>query len=156
MKSPIETILGAFVIFVAVYFLVFASSLVRVREVDGYKIALKFTKVGDLAMGSDVRISGIKIGSVTNLALDNNYMASVTIVVSPKIKLPADSEASIASDGIMGNQYVRIEPGKSQTVLRPGDSIRKVKPYKSLEDTIGELVFIATGASNPVGAPAGE
>ena len=147
MKHPIETLLGAFVIFVAVYFLVFASSLVRVRTSDGYKIQLKFTKVGNLAVGSDVRVSGIKIGSVSSLALDKNYMASVTVVINPTIKLPTDSEATVTSDGIMGNQYIRIEPGKAHAVLKPGDSIRKIKPFKSLEDTVGELIFIATGAS---------
>lgn len=147
-RNPIETVFGAVVIFVALYFLIFASSLVRVRTDDGQKLTAKFSKVGDLVIGSDVKISGIKVGSVSDLTLDKNFLASVTMVIKPNIKIPADSVAMITSDGLMGNKYIRIEPGKSREILKPNDSFTKVKSFRSLEDTVGELIFLVTGSSS--------
>ena len=147
MRKPvIESIMGAVVLLVAAYFLVFAYTSAHQRQVDGYRLTANFLKVGGLRVGSDVRISGIKVGSVVDERLDQStYEAALTLSISPDIKLPADTVASIATQGLMGDKYIRLEPGSMDQRLGNGDVLKNTRDYKSLEDTVGEFIFLATG-----------
>ena len=60
------------------------------------------------------------------------------------MRLPIDTEATIADVGIMGDKYVRLEPGKAQAVLQVGDKLAQTKSYKSLEDSVSEFIFLST------------
>ena len=144
-KNPIETILGFFVLIFAGTFLFFALARVDVKNVSGYQIMANFSKIGGLEVGSDVRISGIKVGSVmdTNLNKDT-YTAYVYLSIDPTVKLPIDTVAAIADVGIMGDKYVRLEPGKSAALLKDNDQIINTKSYKSLEDNVSEFIFLST------------
>lgn len=144
-KNPIETILGLFVLIFTGVFLFFAASRVDVKTVQGYQVSANFLKTGGLAVGSDVRISGIKVGTVMATKLDNDtYTADVILNIDSKIKLPIDTVAVIADAGIMGDKYVRLEPGKSHAFLMDGDAITQTKNYKSLEDNVSEFIFLST------------
>ena len=148
-KKPVETIMGIVVLLVAVLFLVFAYRVSDLQVVKGYELNAKFLKVGGLNIGSDVRINGIKIGTVTNQKLSHDdYMVNVTLSVSSDIKLPNDSVVSIVSDGLMGDKFIKIEPGKSQEFLQNGDTITKTQDFKTLEDMVGEIIFMVTGDDN--------
>ncbi len=148
-KKPVETIMGIVVLLVAVLFLVFAYRVSDLQVVKGYEINAKFLKVGGLNVGSDVRINGIKIGTVTAQKLSpDDYMVNVVLSISPNIKLPVDSSVSITNDGLMGNKFVKIEPGKSRSFLKDGDSINDTKDFKTLEDMVGEIIFMVTGDDN--------
>ena len=97
-------------------------------------------------MGSDVRINGIKIGTVMSQKLSNeDYMVDVVLSIASDVRLPEDSVASITSDGLMGNKFVKIEPGNSTVSLSNGDEIKKTKDFETLEDLIGKFIFKATG-----------
>ncbi|MGE4527712.1 MAG: outer membrane lipid asymmetry maintenance protein MlaD [Rhodospirillaceae bacterium] len=153
-KQVMESIMGAVVLLVAGYFLVFAYTSAQVREVQGYHIRANFLKVGGLRAGSDVRISGIKVGSVIDQRLDQDtYEAALTLSIRPDIQLPADTVASIATQGLMGDKYIRLEPGTLQERLKDGDVLKNTRDYKSLEDTVGEFIFLATGSSGEEGKP---
>ena len=103
-------------------------------------------KVGGLSIGSDVRINGIKVGTVTSQKLNNeDYMADVTFSISSDIKLPKDSTVSIVSDGLVSDKFVKIEPGKSLEYLKAGDSFANTKDFKTIEDMVGEIIFMVTG-----------
>lgn len=144
-KNPVETILGFCVLIFTGVFLFFALSRVDIKNVDGYPITANFSKIGGLEVGSDVRISGIKVGSVLATKLNpQTYTADVILSISPSVKLPIDTVAGIADVGIMGDKYVRLEPGKSQAVLKTNDRIAQTKSYKSLEDNISEFIFLST------------
>jgi len=146
-KQVIESIMGAVVLLVAAYFLVFAYTTADVHQVQGYHLKANFLKVGGLKVGSDVRISGIKVGSVVDERLDQDtYQAALVLSIRPDVKLPVDTEASIAGQGLMGDKYVRLEPGNAKTYLEEGGVLKKTKDYKSLEDTVGEFIFLATGS----------
>lgn len=147
MRKPvIESIMGAVVLLVAAYFLVFAYTSAHDRQVDGYRLSANFLKVGGLRVGSDVRISGIKVGSVVDQRLDQEtYEAVLTLNVRTDIRLPSDTVASIATQGLMGDKYIRLEPGAMGERLKDGDAIKNTRDYKSLEDTVGEFIFLATG-----------
>ncbi|SBV98765.1 Mammalian cell entry related [uncultured Alphaproteobacteria bacterium] len=147
MRKPvIESIMGGVVLLVAAYFLVFAYTSSHQTQVEGYHLQANFLKVGGLRVGSDVRISGIKVGSVIGQRLDQQtYEAVLTLSIRPDIRLPSDTVASIATQGLMGDKYIRLEPGSLQERLEDGGKITNTRDYKSLEDTVGEFIFLATG-----------
>lgn len=144
-KKPVETIMGIVVVVVAAFFLYFAYKVSDLQVVKGYDITAKFLKVGGLNVGSDVRINGIKVGSVIGLKLDDtDYIADVDMSIMPNIHLPIDSTAIIVSDGLVGDKFIKIEPGKSQEMLKNGDAITNTKDFKTLEDMVGEIIFMVT------------
>ena len=97
-RNLIETLMGAVVIAVAVFFFVFAYNTANIQTVKGYQVSAKFDRIDGIREGSDVRMSGIKIGTVTKQTLDpKTYLAVVELSVRPDIKLPTDSSARIAS-----------------------------------------------------------
>ena len=144
-KKPVETIMGLVVLIVALLFLAFAYRVSDLQVVKGYPLKAEFMKVGGLSVGSDVRINGIKVGTVTAQKLNGeDYMADVTFSISSNIKLPKDSTVSIVSDGLVGDKFVKIEPGKSKEYLQSGDSFKNAKDFKTIEDMVGEIIFMVT------------
>ena len=145
-KRPVETIMGLVVLLIAGLFLYFAYSVSDLQVVKGYEVTAKFLKVGGLNVGADVMINGIKIGTVIGKKLDNeNYDAEIKLSIASDIKLPKDSTAMISSNGLMGNKFIKIEPGKSKDMLQNGDEISNTKDFKTLEDMVGEVIFMVTG-----------
>ncbi len=147
-KNAIETVMGAVVLMVAGMFLFFAYSSAEVKSVRGYEVSAAFYKIGGLNKGGDVRISGIMVGTVTEQGLDpDTFDAVIKMSISPNVKLPVDTVASIASEGMLGGKYVRLEPGNAKTYIEEGGLITKTKDFRSLEDQVGEIIFLATGGS---------
>lgn len=145
-RNSVETILGAVVLIVAVVFLSVAFNVAQVKAVVGYEIEAAFLKIGGLSSGSDVRINGIKVGTVTDRRLDpKTFDAVVTMSVQAGLKLPNDTVAVIGSEGILGGKYVRLKPGTSKEILPAGGRLVKTEDFKSLEDQVGEIIFLATG-----------
>ena len=144
-RNAIETVLGAVVLMVAGMFVFFAYNTAQVKSVSGYEIEAAFYKIGGLTVGSDVRINGIKVGTVTSRYLDmETYDAMVTMSVSSDVKLPTDTIAGIGSEGILGGNYIRLQPGTDSAFLSPGDAIAETQDFRSLEDQVGEIIFLAT------------
>lgn len=144
-KKPVETIMGLVVLLIAVFFLLFAYRVSDLQVVKGYELNAKFMKVGGLTVGSDVRINGIKVGTVLSQKLDpEDYMVDITMSITPDVKLPVDSEVAIVGDGLVGDKFVKIEPGKSADLLPAGATFANTKDFKSLEDMVGEIIFMVT------------
>ncbi len=144
-KNPIETILGVLVLAFAVVFLGYASSRVDTKKVDGYTVKANFSKIGGLEVGSDVRISGIKVGSVLKTSLNQeDYTADILLTIDSSVQLPIDTQATIADVGLMGGKYVRLLPGKSSQFIQPNGQLTQTQNYKSLEDNISEFIFLST------------
>ena len=137
--------LGILVILVAVFFVHFAANKIDARPQQGYELTAVFTRSGGLESGNDIRISGIKVGSVVGLDLTPDYTAEVTMNIREGVRLPADTTAVVTTDGLMGGTFVQLEPGKSKEILKSGDRIAKTKDFRSLEDMVGEVIFLATG-----------
>lgn len=145
LKKPVETIMGLVVLLIALLFLGFAYNVSDLQVVQGYNLHAEFIKVGGLSTGSDVRINGIKVGTVTGQTLNNDdYTVDVKFSISSDVKLPKDSTVAIVSDGLMGNKFVKIEPGKAKEYLQEGDAFAKTKDFKTLEDMVGEIIFMVT------------
>ncbi len=144
-KKPVETIMGFVVLIVAVLFLLFAYRVSDLQVVKGYEINARFLKVGGLSVGSDVRINGVKVGTVVNQKLDpEDYMVDVVMSIANNIRLPIDSEAAIVGDGLMGDKFIKLEPGKAGEYLTNGDTLANTKDFKTLEDMVGEIIFMVT------------
>ena len=145
-RNAIETVMGAVVLLVAGVFVFFAYDMAQVKAVEGYEVTALFYKIGGLNEGSDVRISGIKVGTVVDHELDSeSYDARVRMTITREVKLPVDTVASIASEGLLGGKYVRLEPGTDKSFIKDGGTITKTKDFRSLEDQVGEIIFLATG-----------
>ena len=144
-KKPVETIMGILVLAVAAFFAYFAYNVSDLQVVKGYDVTAKFLKVGGLTVGSDVRINGIKVGTVIAQNLDNeDYTAEIKMSIAPDIQLPVDSVASIVGDGLMGDNLIKLERGHAKTRLKNGDTIQNTKDFKTLEDMVGEIIFMVT------------
>ena len=145
-RNAIETVMGAAVLLVAAVFVYFAYNTAQIKAVTGYEVSARFFKVGGLAKGSDVRISGIKVGTVLENKLDPvTFDAVVTMSIRPDIVLPLDTTATISSSGMLGDKYVMLLPGEADDKLAAGGEIAKTKDFRSLEDQVGEIIFLATG-----------
>src|SRR5712692_1580364 len=140
--NVIETVMGAVVIVVALLFLVFAYKTSQLRTVAGYALSAEFSRVDGIRLGSDVRISGIKVGSVTGEDLDpKTFLAVVRMSIDPSVSLPDDTVAEIISAGLLGDKYLSLVPGGSEKDIRPGGKIKYTQSSVSLENLIGQMIF---------------
>jgi len=145
-RSLVETLIGAVVLAVAAVFLVFAYEAAGVKRVEGYSVVGKFDRVDGLLEGSDVRLSGIKIGTVTRQELDpNTYLAVVTVSIKSDVQLPRDTSAQITSDGLLGDKYMSLTPGAEEAMLKPGDEIQHTQGSIDLISLVGRFIFGQAG-----------
>lgn len=106
-----ETILGAAVAVVAIGFFVFAAAQAGQTTSGGYDLTARFQRVDGVAVGSDVRVSGVKVGVVRAVALQpETYLAQLTLTIDRGVEVLDESTARIQSDGLLGGAYVAIEP----------------------------------------------
>jgi phospholipid/cholesterol/gamma-HCH transport system substrate-binding protein len=144
-RGIIETVLGAVVLLVAVMFVVSAYNSSDLRPVRGYQIGARFNSVDGLTSGNDVRIGGVKVGTVTDLGIDpKDYQVLVHMTIASGIQLPDDSSASITGDGLLGGKYVRIVPGNAEQFIAAGGELKKTKDVVVLEQLLGRIIFMLT------------
>jgi phospholipid/cholesterol/gamma-HCH transport system substrate-binding protein len=120
----VETLMGAVVLACAGAFIAFAYTNTDMRPVKGYEISARFDRVDGLVLGADVRLSGIKVGTVVSEELDKHtYHAIVRFTVDNSVRLPEDTIAKITSEGLLGGNYLALDPGASDIMLEAGDQI---------------------------------
>lgn len=145
-KNSVETIMGAVVIAVAVLFVMFAYDKADLKTVEGYAVKAKFDRIDGIRRGSDVRMSGIKIGTVTGQLLDpKTYLAVVTLNIDSNVKLPLDTSAAITSDGLLGDKYMALSPGGDDNMIAPGGEIEVTQGSIDLFSLVGQMIFSQTG-----------
>ena len=150
-RSVIETVIGAVVIAVAGLFLYFTYTT-GYQRVDGYDVTAKFNRVDGLALGSEVRLSGIKVGRVVATQLDpQTYLAIIRMSIDKSVKLPVDTVAKITSDGLLGNLYVALEPGGEEKLIAPGGQIMSTQDPVNITDLVGRFIFGGPGAGGASG-----
>jgi len=141
-RNFLETIMGAVVLVVAGFFVVTAYSSSGIKNIEGYQVVASFEKVDGIAIGSDVRIGGIKIGTVVEQNLDpQTYKANLTMNISKRIKLPMDTTAEIVSESLLGGKYINLAPGADEAMLKAGDKIEYTQSSINLEQLIGKYAF---------------
>ncbi len=144
-----EALIGAVVLAVAGFFLVFAFTSADIGTVQGYQVVAKFDRVDGLNIGSDVRLSGIKVGTVVSQDLDHEtFLAVVRMNIESEVRLPKDSSAQIVTDGLLGGKFMAIVPGGDPDYIEPGGEITFTQSPIILENLIGQLIFGAGGDSS--------
>lgn len=144
--SLLETAIGAIVLIAAGVFLVFSYTTAHQGEAGimsgSYRLSAIFENIGGLKIGDPVMISGVKIGTVGDINLDNKlYRAEVAFNVADTIKLARDSSARISSVSMLGGKYLDIQPGGDDADLQDGDQITLTQAPANLEDLLGRFIF---------------
>lgn len=137
-----EAIVGLLVVILAVWFVIFAWQRTGGGQRSGsIKLTAIFSNATGVSAGTDVRVAGLKVGSVTGLSLDpQSYQVKVAIALNPDVKLPSDSTAAIASDGLLGSNFVSFTPGGSPTPIKSGDTITDTQGSLDLMALIGQFI----------------
>lgn len=137
-----ETIVGGVVVAIAFVFLClgYFSTLTTPR---GGFIPYKavFDSIDGIALNSDVKIGGVKVGSVSSIDFDGDYRVVVTLGIQKSIKVPDDSSVAVSSAGFMGDKYIEVQPGGSSTFLQAGAMFIHSKSPFSLELLLNKLIL---------------
>ncbi len=154
-RSIVEVLTGAVVLLVAAGFLAYAVAHSGRSAVSGYTLYANFDHIDGLGVGADVRLAGVKVGSVNQERIDpQSFQAVVSLTVRDDIKLPKDSAAIVTSESLLGGKYLSLQPGGDETMLQPGQTITITQSSVSLEELLGKFIFSMTSAPKP-GQPAG-
>lgn len=142
----VEVMVGIFVaIGIASLFMLAmkASNLGTYNIRDGYSLVAEFDNIGGLKVQSPVSASGVRIGRVVAIDYDqNSYEARVRLMIDSRYnQLPADTSASIFTSGLLGEQYISLDPGGADDYLKDGDRIRLTQSALVLEKMLGQFLF---------------
>lgn len=150
-RNLTELLAGAAVLAVATGFLGYAVINTGRTGISGYPLHAKFDRIDGLAIGSDVRMAGVKIGTVTSAGIDpKTFQAMVHFTVQSTLKLPKDSSAEITSDGLLGGKFLSIVPGGEEKLLASGGEVTITQSAVSFEQLLGKFIFSVSDLSSNV------
>ena len=146
-ENRAEVLAGAAVLAAAIGFLIYAAGGGRLATgADTYPLTASFRSVEGIRAGSDVRLAGVKVGAITSLTLNpETFFADATTEIDTSIVLPDDSAILISSEGLLGGNYVELQPGGSLENLAPGDEIEDTQGAVSLISLL--MKFVGSSAS---------
>jgi len=143
-RNVIETVMGGVVLLVAAGFVYLVFQTGSVGNGSGYLVTAEFDNASGLTTGGEVRMSGVKIGTVVSQRLDpNTYFAVVTFSIADTVKLPRDTSARILADGLLGSNFVALEPGGEEETIEPGGRINFTQGSINVVDLLGRFIFSA-------------
>lgn len=147
-RNVVETIVGALVLLVAGVFVFYAFAKSDRAGPDGYEIVARFGRIDGLKRGADVTLSGVKIGTVSSIELDKKtYQAVVRLIVSASVPIPADTNAKIVSESLLGGMTLVLDPGGDKTMIKPGGEIHNTQDAISFTELLAKFMFSSgTGA----------
>ena len=141
-RSVSELAAGSLVLLATVGFIAYAAGHTGRSETGGTRLVAQFDNVGSIGPGADVKIAGVKVGSVTGSSIDPaTFQAKLTFTVQANIKVPADSSATISTGGLLGGAFVTLSPGGSDKTLTDGQTVGITQSATNLEDLLGKFIF---------------
>jgi len=144
------------VLLVAIAFLAYAVAHSGRTSGSGYTLFARFEHIDGLAVGADVRIAGVKVGTVTEEQIDPKaFVAVVALTVRDDIHLPKDTGAAITSESLLGGKYISLSPGGDDTDLKPGQTLTITQSSVSLEELLGKFIFSVTSLNSSKAAQQG-
>jgi phospholipid/cholesterol/gamma-HCH transport system substrate-binding protein len=136
-----ETVIGAVVVAIAVLFIGLIYTRTGSGGLSGYEIQAQLNKVDGMAVGTDVRLAGVKIGSVSDLTLDpRTYLVTVHMTIRNDVKIPDDSSLQVTAAGLLGSPYISITPGGDDKVLASGGTIENAQGSVNMMDLINRFI----------------
>jgi phospholipid/cholesterol/gamma-HCH transport system substrate-binding protein len=152
-ESHAEALVGLLVVLVAVWFTFYAWSRTGGSgAANAIHVKALFPNAAGVAVGTDVRIAGLKIGTVSAQRLDpESYQAELTLALDPSVKVPADSSAAITSEGLLGGTSITMVPGGETVALKDGDTILDTQGATDLMSLVGQFVNRSGGSENAGG-----
>jgi phospholipid/cholesterol/gamma-HCH transport system substrate-binding protein len=157
-KKSTEVLVGVFVLLGMaglVFLALKAANLGSFSGGDTYKLSARFDNIGGLKVRAPVRSAGVTVGRVTGIALDRkSYMGVVSLELDRDVQFPKDSSARILTSGLLGDQYVGLEPGAEEKNLQAGDVITQTQSAVVLESLISQFLFNKASDSGTPAAPA--
>ena len=118
------------------------GSMNTVSNADTYEVSAYFDNIGGLKPRAPVKSAGVVVGRVTDIGFDaSNYEAKVMLKLDKRYQFPKDSSASIMTSGLLGEQYVGLEPGGDGVKLKAGDKIKITQSAVVLENLIGQFLY---------------
>ncbi len=141
-RLNIETAVGVFIIIglACLGYLAVKLGDVNLFGSRQYVIKARFTNISGLKEGSSVEIAGVQIGKVTKISLDN-YQASVEIQIDPNIQIQEDAIASIRTQGIIGDKYIKISPGGAEEFIPPNGTLTETESTVDIEELVSKYIF---------------
>lgn len=116
---------------------------------ESYNVMARFTNIGQLKTKAPITIGGVRVGRVTRIQIDDSFNALVTLSISSQYRrIPADSSASILTAGLLGEQYIALEPGGDTENLKAGDELLVTQPALVLEKLISQFLYNSAGKSD--------
>ncbi len=153
-RNVIETIMGAVVLLVAIVFVAVAFSTSDVGAVHGYQVVADFDDASGLRPGTEVRMSGIKVGTVSQQTIDPaTYFARITMTIDDAIKLPLGTSARVVPDGLLGANFVVLEPGGEDEMIEAGGKIEYTQGAINVVDLLGRFIFGSAGSPSELESP---
>lgn len=150
-----EAIAGVVVLAIAIWFVAFALGRTGSTGSHHYQLSASFPSAAGISVGSDVRVSGLKVGTVTAQKLDPaTFQAIVRFSVDSAVQLPIDSSAAITSEGLLGGSFIALIPGGDSEILAPGDEITDTQGATDLMGLIGSVIN-RSGSETPAPAASG-
>ena len=146
-QNILETIIGFLTIITSLAFIIFAYNKLGKSSDDknSYPITAHFQNVEGIFKGSDVMLSGIKVGSVEKLVLDKaSFLAIITFRISNDVKLPKDTQAAIVTNGVLGNKFISLVPGAADEELAANDEIKHTQSSLNIESIISKFMYSIT------------
>lgn len=144
-RRNIETLVGLFVLagFVAIGYLALkAANLAAMTVGETYRVSAHFDNIGGLKPRAPVKSAGVNVGRVASISLDpKSFQGVVTMELEKRFEFPKDTSASILTAGLLGDQYVGLNPGADDAKLAAGDAIRMTQSAVVLENLIGQVLF---------------
>lgn len=147
-ENASDAVIGLLVVILAAWFIVFAWHRTGGGNGgDTIHVTALFPNAGGVNPGTEVRVAGLKIGTVTAQRLDpKSYEAEVTLALDPAIKVPADSSAAITSEGLLGATYIALNPGGDTNMLKDGDTIVDTQGSIDLMGLVGQFINKSGGS----------
>ncbi len=143
-NNIIETLVGTAVLVLAAVFIVYGYSVTNVAPQSGYILTASFDRIDGLSIGSDVRMSGIKVGTVIEQKLNTQtYYAEVQLQINDEVKLPDDTSAKITMEGLLGGNYISLTPGGSLDYFENGDELIYTQGSVDLIGLVSQALFSA-------------
>jgi phospholipid/cholesterol/gamma-HCH transport system substrate-binding protein len=146
-NTATETLIGLLVVVILAGVLFFAYTSNSRGSVSGYDVKASFTSVDGVSPGTDVRLNGIKIGSVSSMDLDpKTYRAILHFTVRSDVQIPDDSSVKITSAGLLGGEYLAIVPGGSDKMLASGGVLTNTQGSIDLMGLLGRFIYGSSGS----------